>query len=68
MEAWMQKYKGSMVELIYSDGAERFTKRVVRILSVHGSYVLAYCTERRAVRSFALGGILAYQPLRGRGA
>ncbi|MFN0220464.1 MULTISPECIES: WYL domain-containing protein [Paenibacillus] len=68
MDTLLQKYTGSTVELIYSDGAERFTKRVVRILSVQGSYVRAYCMERKAVRSFALGGILAYQPVPGKGA
>jgi predicted DNA-binding transcriptional regulator YafY len=59
----LEKWKGSMVEIVYMDRKGSFSQRKIRIISVRGSLVKAYCFTHKAVRLFRSEQILAMVPL-----
>ncbi|MDB5085130.1 MAG: hypothetical protein JWN30_2016 [Bacilli bacterium] len=59
----LEQFVGRVVEMIYQDRAGVISHRRVRIVSVQGNYVRAYCYARRAVRSFSEETILALFPM-----
>jgi predicted DNA-binding transcriptional regulator YafY len=52
---------GVLVDIIYMDRNEQFTKRTVRLKEISGEYVKAYCYTRHATRIFKIKNILAAQ-------
>jgi len=59
----VEKYINRLVEMIYVDRMNRFTKRIVRIHSIEGGMVRAFCYEKRAFRTFKLDNVLAVLPV-----
>jgi predicted DNA-binding transcriptional regulator YafY len=59
----LEKWKGSVVEIVYMDRKGSFTQRKIRIMSVRGSLVKAYCFTHKAIRLFRSERILAIVPL-----
>ncbi|WP_144933248.1 hypothetical protein [Paenibacillus sp. 32O-W] len=57
----IRKYVGQTIEMIYLDRHSRFTKRRVKIKSVDGQIVRAYCLEQQGPRVFRQENILAIQ-------
>lgn len=60
----MIRYLERTVEMIYLDRHHRFTKRRVRVHSVDGRLVRAYCLEQRGPRVFRRENIMAIQPVK----
>ncbi|MFD0868749.1 hypothetical protein [Paenibacillus residui] len=58
------KYVGRTIEMIYLDRHNRFSKRKVKVKSVDGQIVRAYCLEQRGPRVFRVENILAVQPVK----
>ncbi|WP_406945779.1 hypothetical protein ACJA3J_05885 [Halobacillus sp. SY10] len=54
------------LEMIYIDGKGNMTQRKIRVVEVRESNVLAYCYNRKKVRSFRLDGILSVYPYKER--
>jgi predicted DNA-binding transcriptional regulator YafY len=61
----LEKYTGQVVTIIYSDQKKGFTKRRVKLLSIEGDKVKAFCLERQAPRTFLVDSVLAVQPVGG---
>ena len=59
----VEKYINRLVEMIYVDRANHFSKRVVKIHSIEGGMVRAFCYEKRAFRTFKQDNILAVLPV-----
>jgi predicted DNA-binding transcriptional regulator YafY len=57
-----------VVEIIYMNRSGQTSKRAVRIHSVDGDTIKAYCFARRAFRVFRTANILALVPLTRRAA
>lgn len=53
---------GVLVDIIYMDRNEQFTKRTVKLKEISGEYVKAYCYTRNATRIFKIENILAVLP------
>ncbi|OYD09463.1 hypothetical protein [Paludifilum halophilum] len=51
--------RGEVTQIIYLDRQGRMTQRRIRIYTLNGEEVEAYCCERRAFRRFKRQGILA---------
>jgi predicted DNA-binding transcriptional regulator YafY len=66
----LQRYQAQqqVVELIYLNRSGQISKRAVRIYSVDGERIKAFCYSRRAFRVFTIGNILAVVPLQRRAA
>ncbi|TRZ37376.1 WYL domain-containing protein [Niallia circulans] len=47
------------IEIIYMSGNECFTKRTILMREMKGSYIKAYCLQRKQPRIFKLDSILA---------
>ncbi len=60
----LQRYhtEQQVVDLIYISRTGQTSKRAVRIHSIDGERVKAYCYARRAYRVFLLSNILAVAP------
>jgi len=60
----LQRYHAQqqVVELIYLNRHGEASKRAVRIHSIDGERIKAYCFERRANRVFRIANILAVMP------
>ena len=54
----MEKYVGKLVQLIYIDRKRNVSIRDVRIISVKGDLVKAYCCSAQAIRIFNRVGII----------
>lgn len=59
----MDKYVNQIVEMIYVDRSNRFTKRKVRIFAAGDQYVRAYCYDQKGFRTFKQENILAILPV-----
>jgi hypothetical protein len=46
---WFHMYVGRMVEIIYWDADQRLTQRTIERVSIHPTFVSAYCLERQAL-------------------
>ncbi|AUS03584.1 hypothetical protein ERIC1_1c34090 [Paenibacillus larvae subsp. larvae DSM 25719] len=55
----MGKYVGSVVEIIYLDRNNQITQRRVRVRSIKGNILQAYCFLAKSPRVFKLENILA---------
>jgi predicted DNA-binding transcriptional regulator YafY len=55
---------GALVDSIYMDRNEQFTKRTVKLKEISGEHVKAYCYQRHANRVFKIDNILAAIPAR----
>jgi predicted DNA-binding transcriptional regulator YafY len=53
---------GILVDIIYMDQNEQFTKRTVMLKEIRGEHVKAYCYTRHAFRIFKIENILAVLP------
>ncbi|MFK7695307.1 hypothetical protein [Paenibacillus sp. HJGM_3] len=53
------RYIGYTVELIYMDGLERITQRMVVVQKVRGDVLDVYCLQRRQPRRLRLDRILS---------
>lgn len=60
----MRKYVGQTIEMIYLDRKNRFTQRRVKVQSVDGQLIRAYCLVQRGPRVFRVENILAVQPVK----
>jgi predicted DNA-binding transcriptional regulator YafY len=60
----LKKYIGQVVTVIYSDQKKGYTKRRVKLLSVDGDRVRAFCLDRQAPRTFLADSVLAVEPVR----
>lgn len=56
-------YHQQYVQIIYLGSDGRTTQRTLRPLEIMGGRLKAYCMTRRAPRVFAIGNILAIQPV-----
>ncbi|MED4570297.1 WYL domain-containing protein [Brevibacillus agri] len=56
-------YHQQHVQIIYLGSDGRTTQRTLRPLEIMGGRLKAYCLTRRAPRVFAIGNILAIQPV-----
>ncbi|SEA54505.1 hypothetical protein SAMN05421743_105237 [Thalassobacillus cyri] len=54
------------LEMFYMDDEGSLTQRTIRVLRVSKESILAYCYERKEVRSFKQENILSAGPLRGK--
>ena len=52
------------VMIYYIDEDNNVTQRIIRIMQVNGTKILAYCYYRKQVRSFKLENILSCGPMR----
>lgn len=64
----IEKYlvTGQVVEMIYLDRRGFASKRKIRLYSLQGNHVKAYCLTRKAYRIFLLDHILAIYPVQTR--
>jgi predicted DNA-binding transcriptional regulator YafY len=62
----LQRYLASnqLVEMIYIDRNGMASKRTVRLITITGGRVKAYCYTRHANRIFTIENILAIAPIR----
>lgn len=60
----MQRHIGRIIEIIYLDSRSIFTKRHIRVDSVHGNIVKAYCFTAKAPRVFRIDRIMAKQAVK----
>jgi len=51
------------VQIIYLGSTGEATQRIIRPLELVGDRLKAYCLTRKAPRVFAIGNILAIQPV-----
>ncbi|MFE5319789.1 hypothetical protein ACFQ88_13865 [Paenibacillus sp. NPDC056579] len=63
MQKELLRYVGREVYLMYMDRNHRITKRRIRIRSVDGPKLSAYCYERLAPRVFDVSRVLAVFPV-----
>ncbi|SFD74959.1 hypothetical protein SAMN05216378_1255 [Paenibacillus catalpae] len=54
----MEKFIGKVVQLIYIDRKRKVSIRDVRVISVKGGRLKAYCFQAQAIRIFALEQIV----------
>ncbi|RKD26014.1 hypothetical protein BEP19_03565 [Ammoniphilus oxalaticus] len=54
---------GQLCEIIYLDQTDRISQRQVKLMSIKGDQVTAYCYTRRAIRSFYIANVLAVGPV-----
>ena len=54
---------GQFVEIVYQDRDGRLTQRRIRLQSIHGDQLHAFCFTRRSIRTFRIGNILALAPV-----
>lgn len=47
------------IMIYYMDNANKLTQRIVRVVEIDDTNVLAYCYYRRQVRSFKIDNILS---------
>jgi len=61
----LQRYINTeqLVEIIYLDRLGQITQRRLKLISIEGNRLKAYCLSRRAVRSFSIQNILAVFPV-----
>lgn len=58
----LNRYIGKTVEIIYVDQKDKITQRTIRIKTIEGGTVKAYCLQQRGPRAFVAANILAIQP------
>lgn len=65
MEALFQRSKLEKMKLewIYINHKCDLSQRVVRVVDIQDEYVIAYCYERKQVRTFRKNNILSVFPL-----
>ena len=51
------------IMIFYIDNSNNVTQRVVRVISINGDSIIAYCFYRKKVRTFKLNNILSVGPL-----
>lgn len=54
------------VMLMYLDGNDQLSQRVVKILKMKGDNLLVYCYKRKTIRTLKLEQILSAEPIRTR--
>lgn len=54
------------LEMIYLSNNNQMSQRVIRVISVSGSIVKAYCYTKKQYRIFKLDNILSIGPMRKR--
>ncbi|ANS74647.1 hypothetical protein AWM70_08655 [Paenibacillus yonginensis] len=57
-----EKYKGTVVEIIYMDRKGQITKRSIEVYGIKQGMVTAKCLKTGQIRSFRVENILAVQP------
>ncbi|GBG06335.1 putative hypothetical protein [Paenibacillus agaridevorans] len=57
----MDKYIGHRVEIIYLNGQQQFSQRIIRIVSVKNGTIFAYDEIKEGPRSFCIDRILAVE-------
>ncbi|PWV97425.1 hypothetical protein DFQ01_12169 [Paenibacillus cellulosilyticus] len=60
----MQNYIGKLVQLIYIDRKRQVSIREVRVLSVQGNRLKAYCMTAKAPRVFNIDSIVDVELIR----
>jgi Predicted transcriptional regulator len=63
----MKKYIGKIVQLIYVDRKRQVSIRNVRVLSVKGNLLKAYCYTAQSLRIFNVDNIVDIELIEGRG-
>ncbi|REJ09598.1 hypothetical protein [Halobacillus trueperi] len=65
MEALFQRSKLEKMKLewIYINHKGDLSQRVIRVVDIQDEYVIAYCYERKQVRTFRKNNILSVFPL-----
>ncbi|MFC5648539.1 hypothetical protein ACFPYJ_05235 [Paenibacillus solisilvae] len=64
MIADANKYIGKTIEIIYQDGQDQITQRLIYVYAATERHVKAKCLSSHAPRLFLRSGILAIQPVR----
>lgn len=64
MIANANKYIGKTIEIIYQDGQDQITQRLIYVYAANELHVKAKCLTSRSPRLFLRTGILAIQPVR----
>lgn len=59
----IDKYVGRLVRIVYMDGKQRFSRRMVRIVQIEGGTVRAFDVDKGQPRSFRADRILAVEPV-----
>lgn len=54
---------GSKLEMIYIDHNNKITKRTIKVLKANDDILLAYCYNKRQVRTFKINNILSTLPV-----
>ncbi|WP_139489011.1 WYL domain-containing protein [Brevibacillus dissolubilis] len=57
---------GQLVEIIYLDRTGKTSQRKLKLASIEGNKVKAFCFTRQAIRQFNTDHILAIAPVRNR--
>ncbi|MHA7966638.1 hypothetical protein ACX93W_21225 [Paenibacillus sp. CAU 1782] len=61
----VEKYRGRRIELIYIDGREHVSQRIVVVFGIRNGTMIAFDTGKNRPRSFRLDRILAISPASG---
>ena len=48
------------IMIYYMDSKDQMTQRIVKVITIKNTHLIAYCYYRRQVRSFKLANILSY--------
>lgn len=59
----INKYVGHRVTIIYLDGQQKFSQRLIRIRELKNGIILAFDESREGPRSFKVDRVLAIQPV-----
>ncbi|WP_078060081.1 hypothetical protein [Gracilibacillus timonensis] len=51
------------IMMYYMDDNHKVTQRMIRIVKIKDTHILAYCYFRKQVRSFKVANILSYGPV-----
>ncbi|WP_099157255.1 hypothetical protein [Virgibacillus ndiopensis] len=54
------------IEMIYLAADNHISQRIIRVLKINGGMVLAYCYQKKKVRTFKLDNILSVGSIRKR--
>lgn len=51
------------VEIIYFSEKQEITQRIIKVISLSNTEILAYCCQRKCIRKFKLKNVLSALPL-----
>ncbi|ARI77419.1 hypothetical protein [Halobacillus mangrovi] len=57
------KEEKAKIEIIYMSGQGTLTQRMIRVIAIRDTYILAYCFNRKEVRAFHTENILSAFPI-----